>query len=90
MIYHIFGLVTVIFRKRMCREKGLLTLCSRFRLGLLFSFQATAAQNADGSVSVVVLKRQKEVLPFYLRIGGKVFSLHPGGQQHQHLCVCPR
>ena len=35
--------------------------------------EATAAQNADGSVSVVVLNQQKEAIPFYLRIGGKVY-----------------
>ena len=41
--------------------------------------EATAAQNADGSVSVVVLNQQKEAVPFYLRIGGKVYPCTQAG-----------
>ena len=42
--------------------------------------EATAAVNTDGSVTAVVLNRSGEDIPFFLRMGGRVWPvLQPGG-----------
>ena len=41
--FHLLGLITFAFRKRMCKEKGLLPLFSRIQVGMLFSFITAAA-----------------------------------------------
>ena len=51
--------------------------------------EATAAQNTDGSVSVVVLNQQKEAIPFFLRIGVKVYPCTQEGESISTYVLAP-